>query len=104
MNTLYSKTSQTFIKQRKLTEQILVARWQGLAAAKMNRFNQIGPLKNPSDLTEKNLTNLFSKYFDDQTLKLEILEEDEKFIEDNDNFQSLVTLFPQSDVISYVKL
>ena len=59
----------------------------------MNRLNQIGPLKSPSDLTVKNLTNLFSKYFEDQTLKLEILEEDEKFIEDNDNFQSLVTLF-----------
>ena len=69
----------------------------------MNRFNQIGPLKNPSDLTEKNLTNLFSKYFDDQTLSLEILDEDQKFLEDNDNFQSLVTLFQQSDVISYVK-
>ena len=61
----------------------------------MNRFHQLPPLKNPSDLTAKNLTNLFSKYFDDQTLKLEILEEDEKFIEDNDNFQSLVTLFQQ---------
>ena len=65
----------------------------------MNRFNQIGPLKNPSDLTEKNLTNLFSKYFDDKTLSLEILDEDQKFLEDNDNFQSLVTLFQQSDVM-----
>ena len=61
----------------------------------MNRFNQPGPLKNPSDLTAKNLTNLFCKYFDDQTLNLDILEEDKKFLEENDNFQSLVTLFKQ---------
>ena len=59
----------------------------------MNRLNQIGPLKSPSDLTVKNLTNLFSKYFEDQTLSLEILDEDQKFLDDNDNFQSLVTLF-----------
>ena len=57
----------------------------------MNRFGQIAPLKSPSDFTEENLTNLFRKYFDDQTLSLEILDEDQKFLEDNDNFQSLVT-------------
>ena len=62
----------------------------------MNRLNQIGPLKSPSDLTVKNLTNLFSKYFEDQTLSLEILDEDQKFLEDNDNFQSLVTSFQPS--------
>ena len=57
----------------------------------MNRFCQIAPLKSPSDFTEENLTNLFRKYFDDKTLSLEILDEDQKFLEDNDNFQSLVT-------------
>ena len=58
----------------------------------MNRFSQIAPLKSPSDFTEENLTNLFRKYFDDKTLSLEILDEDQKFLEDNDNFQSLVKL------------
>ena len=69
----------------------------------MNRFNQIGPLKTPSDLTEKNLTDLFSKYFEDQSLSLEILDEDQKFLEDNDNFQSLVTLVHQSHQSRVIK-
>ena len=59
-------------------------------------MDQIGPLKKPSDLTEKNLAKLFCKYFEDPTLSLEILDEDQKFLEDNDNFQSLVTSFQPS--------
>ena len=48
----------------------------------------IDPLKRPSDLTEQNLTKIFRKFFNDTSLRIEIQDDNQKFLEDNDNFQS----------------
>ena len=49
---------------------------------------QIDPLKKPADLTEPNLTKIFRNYFNDKSLSVEIQDDNQKFLEDNDNFQS----------------
>ena len=47
-------------------------------------------VKKPSDLTEENLTKIFCHFFQEPSLKVELLSEkkNEKFIGDLDNFQS----------------
>ena len=54
----------------------------------MERRHQIIPLKIASDLTEENLSTLFRKHFSDQNLSVEIQDENKKFLDENDNFQS----------------
>ena len=45
-------------------------------------------LEKREDLTERCLTNLVRKYFQDENLNVEILGEDQKFLDANDNFSS----------------
>ena len=40
------------------------------------------------DLTERSLTNLLRKYFQDENLNVEIRVEDQQFLDANDNFSS----------------
>ena len=63
------------------------------AEKKMNSKGNIDPMKKLSDLTEQNLTKIFRKYFEDQTLSIKILEENQKFLGANDNFKSDIKKF-----------
>ena len=54
----------------------------------MSRFRSTDCLEKQEDLTEKSLTNLVRKYFQDENLNVEILGEDKKFLDANDNFSS----------------
>ena len=54
----------------------------------MSRFRSTDCLEKQQDLTEKSLTNLVRKYFQDENLNVEILGEDKKFLDANDNFSS----------------
>ena len=54
----------------------------------MSRFRSTDCLEKQEDLTGNSLTNLVRKYFQDENLNVEILGEDKKFLDANDNFSS----------------
>ena len=54
----------------------------------MNSFCHPDCLEKQEDLTEKSLTNLVRKYFRDENLDVEILGENQTFLDENDNFSS----------------
>ena len=53
-----------------------------------NLTAMMSSLEKHEDLTERSLTNLFRKYFQDENLNVDILGGDQKFLDANDNFSS----------------